>query len=1095
MKTNVMITFLTVAFVLLSAEATQAVTATGGSSTNRIGGYIIHTFTSDGTLTVSAGGSVEYLVVGGGGAGGSGFGGGGGAGGMATGTATVGVNSFPIVVGNGGASAGANGSDSSFGGTTATGGGGGGNLSNAGSAGGSGGGGGGQNTTSGGTATAHGSDGGGCPGVEQGAGGGGGAGEQGQDGQGATHKSGRGGDGLASSISGTSTYYAQGGCGFWANPGNNANRGGGGNSFRFSPAESGTTNPGGGGGADTGDGSGFGSGGSGIVIVRYLEPPRVINVDVNAGGGTYAGKGAVEDSGTTWNVYNHNSDSGTISDLTASDGTASDVDFSISGNSSPYLINSGGSDNGMHGDYVYADTFVTANWTLSGLETNRSYDLYFYGSLNATYTANAGINEGVVSASITNAAFMTALAPDHADWTNGTHYAVIRVTPGADSAGTISGTFTALLSWQQSVLSGLQIAERSFTVNSGTLTPFTGGDAGEGLDLTGNIVHAFNLGPGADQTVQGVTFVAADRSAPPDGITTTAGNNFDYFSANGSQQGADYGSTGNDNALEEIVTEVWYDPNFTIDLTTVPGTQYKLQLILQEGFQNVSYQGGTARNFNISVETASPSTVSLAVEDLILGIETDGGAAAQPGTDFGLVYTYTFIATDTSFRVQLDDALGADNNCILAAVTLEELSQFTGGDAGEGLDLDGEFVYAVNLGGPEQTVQGVTFAAGLVESLPAGITTTGDPANYDYNPNNSSGNQAADYGGTANDTALEDIVTHVLYDPNWTLDLATESGTQYKLQLIFQEAWYGNQGGSDRNFDVSVEAASPSVVSVVLDDLILGQETDGGAAAQPSADYGLVYTHIFTAADSSFRVQLDDVAGGDANCILSAMTLEEIPAYTDFSTDPDITNSWDNHVQLGSAGTATWNLGDEDLDLLAPESPNYWNLLSRTDATRGADESVTMDVTSLSASSTRADDWTFVGLTISSTETPGFGDGTPLYTFRILGVGANIEPNTVPGRWQYNILDGANNSLFTSASSFEFTPVTMGIRRNGDEYDFLVDGSTIFASSGTYTEAQNDAMVNYHIAWGSGTYTALNATVDNFGIGEPPPVGSMFLFR
>jgi hypothetical protein len=1095
MKTNVMITFLTVAFVLLSAEATQAVTATGGSSTNRIGGYIIHTFTSDGTLTVSAGGSVEYLVVGGGGAGGSGFGGGGGAGGMATGTATVGVNSFPIVVGNGGASAGANGSDSSFGGTTATGGGGGGNLSNAGSAGGSGGGGGGQNTTSGGTATAHGSDGGGCPGVEQGAGGGGGAGEQGQDGQGATHKSGRGGDGLASSISGTSTYYAQGGCGFWANPGNNANRGGGGNSFRFSPAESGTTNTGGGGGADTGDGSGFGSGGSGIVIVRYLEPPRVINVDVNAGGGTYAGKGAVEDSGTTWNVYNHNSDSGTISDLTASDGTASDVDFSISGNSSPYLINSGGSDNGMHGDYVYADTFVTANWTLSGLETNRSYDLYFYGSLNATYTANAGINEGVVSASITNAAFMTALAPDHADWTNGTHYAVIRVTPGADSAGTISGTFTALLSWQQSVLSGLQIAERSFTVNSGTLTPFTGGDAGEGLDLTGNIVHAFNLGPGADQTVQGVTFVAADRSAPPDGITTTAGNNFDYFSANGSQQGADYGSTGNDNALEEIVTEVWYDPNFTIDLTTVPGTQYKLQLILQEGFQNVSYQGGTARNFNISVETASPSTVSLAVEDLILGIETDGGAAAQPGTDFGLVYTYTFIATDTSFRVQLDDALGADNNCILAAVTLEELSQFTGGDAGEGLDLDGEFVYAVNLGGPEQTVQGVTFAAGLVESLPAGITTTGDPANYDYNPNNSSGNQAADYGGTANDTALEDIVTHVLYDPNWTLDLATESGTQYKLQLIFQEAWYGNQGGSDRNFDVSVEAASPSVVSVVLDDLILGQETDGGAAAQPSADYGLVYTHIFTAADSSFRVQLDDVAGGDANCILSAMTLEEIPAYTDFSTDPDITNSWDNHVQLGSAGTATWNLGDEDLDLLAPESPNYWNLLSRTDATRGADESVTMDVTSLSASSTRADDWTFVGLTISSTETPGFGDGTPLYTFRILGVGANIEPNTVPGRWQYNILDGANNSLFTSASSFEFTPVTMGIRRNGDEYDFLVDGSTIFASSGTYTEAQNDAMVNYHIAWGSGTYTALNATVDNFGIGEPPPVGSMFLFR
>ncbi len=1093
MKTNAMITFLTAVLVLLSAEAAQAVTATGGNSTNEVDGYIIHTFTSDGTLAVSSGGAVEYLIVGGGGAGGWAYGGGGGAGGMASGSVTLNINSYGVTVGAGGTAPtatgpGGDGGGSSLGALTADGGGGGGYNSVAGSPGGSGGGGGGVDPSqAGGVATEGEGHDGGVGGGGSGGGGGGGAGAVGQS----AAEGKRGGNGLQSSISGTATWYAQGGCGYSAN--HLGDFGGGGNQ-----GENGQANTGGGGGAYTG--VSVGSGGSGIVIIRYLAPLRVINVDVNADD-TYAGKGAVEDSGTTWNVYNHNSSSGTISDLTASDGTATDVDLSLSGLSwagspiSSYFINSASSDNGMHGDYVYADTSVTANWTLSGLETNRSYDLYFYGSLNAIYTANAGINEGVVSASITNAAFMTALAPDHADWTNGTHYAVIRVTPSADSAGTISGTFTALLSSQQSVLSGLQIAERSFTVNSGTLTPFTGGDAGEGLDLTGNIVHAFNLGPGADQTVQGVTFVAADRSAPPDGITTTAGNNFDYFSANGSQQGADYGSTGNDNALEEIVTEVWYDPNFTIDLTTVPGTQYKLQLILQEGFQNVSYQGGTARNFNISVETASPSTVSLAVEDLILGIETDGGAAAQPGTDFGLVYTYTFIATDTSFRVQLDDALGADGNCILAAVTLEELSQFTGGDAGEGLDLDGEFVYAVNLGGPEQTVQGVTFAAGLVESLPAGITTTGDPANYDYNPNNSGGNQAADYGGTANDTALEDIVTHVLYDPNWTLDLATESGTQYKLQLIFQEAWYGNQGGSDRNFDVSVETASPSVVSVVLDDLILGQETDGGATAQPSADYGLVYSHVFTAADSSFRVQLDDVAGGDANCILSAMTLEEIPAYTDFSTDPDITNSWDNHVQLGSAGTATWNLGDEDLDLLAPESPNYWNLLSRTDATRGADESVTMDVTSLSASSTRADDWTFVGLTISSTETPGFGDGTPLYTFRILGVGANIEPNTVPGRWQYNILDGANNSLFTSVSSFEFTPVTMGIRRNGDEYDFLVDGSTIFASSGTYTEAQNDAMVNYHIAWGSGTFTALNATVDNFGIGEPPPVGSMFLFR
>ena len=478
------------------------------------------------------------------------------------------------------------------------------------------------------------------------------------------------------------------------------------------------------------------------------------------------------------------------------------------------------------------------------------------------------------------------------------------------------------------------------------------------------------------------------------------------------------------------------------------------------------------------------------MDDLTLGTETDGGAAAQPGTDFGLVYTYTFTAADTSFRVQLDDALGTDNNCILSAVTLEELSQFTGGDAGEGLDLTGEFVYAVNLGGPEQTVQGVTFAAGYAASLPAGITTTGSPSDFDYaTPAGNGGNQAADYGDTANDTALEVIVTHVLYDPNWTLDLVTVPGTRYKLQLILQEALYSNQGGTDRNFDVSVETASPAVVSVVLDDLILGQETDGGAAAQPGTDFGMVYTHTFVAADDSFRVQLDDVAGGDANCILSAVTLEKLLPVYDFSNDPDVAGGWDNHVYYLSAGTATWNSGDEDLDLVADGSPDCWNLLSRAGATRAENESVTLDVTSLSASSTRSTDWAGIGLAISSNAEPKLlGDTSPIYTFRLASVG----PNIAAGLWVYQVLSHAGTALYSSPSSFSFTPVTMTIERSGDEYDFLVDGVSIFTSSGTYSAGENDSMVNFHIALSSGAFSTLNATVDNFTY---VPVGSIFMFR
>jgi len=57
------------------------------------------------------------------------------------------------------------------------------------------------------------------------------------------------------------------------------------------------------------------------------------------------------------------------------------------------------------------------------------------------------------------------------------------------------------------------------TVSLGTLTSFTGGEAGEGLDLTGNIVYAFNPG-GTAQTVQGVNFTnASNRASPPTGIT------------------------------------------------------------------------------------------------------------------------------------------------------------------------------------------------------------------------------------------------------------------------------------------------------------------------------------------------------------------------------------------------------------------------------------------------------------------------------------------------------------------------------------------------------------------------------------------------
>jgi hypothetical protein len=257
------------------------ISATGGTLTYA-DGYAIHTFTSSGTFTVTAGGGdVEYLMVAGGGGGSNTFYcGGGGAGGMLTGTTTINAGSYIITVGGGGATGtiGTIGGDSQFNALTANGGGGGGGVNNAGTNGGSGGGGGYAGAAGvvgagmfGGTGLAgqgnNGGRGNGYPGYGWG-GGGGGAGTAGTTAQASPSVSvpGDGGDGVQSSITGTATYYA-GGAGGRIDGAYSASGGlgGGGSGGTGSNADgtAGGTNTGGGGGPSK-------AGGSGIVIIRYL---------------------------------------------------------------------------------------------------------------------------------------------------------------------------------------------------------------------------------------------------------------------------------------------------------------------------------------------------------------------------------------------------------------------------------------------------------------------------------------------------------------------------------------------------------------------------------------------------------------------------------------------------------------------------------------------------------------------------------------------------------------------------------------------------------------------------------------------------------
>jgi hypothetical protein len=215
--------------------------------------------------------TASYLVVAGGGGSGIGvsgasLGGGAGAGGYLTNTMTFTVGTvYTATVGGGGAST-ANGSNSTFPSvTTVVGGGAGGTFPAVGGSGGSGGGGSGNPGSTAGSGTPGQGNAGGGGAAANNAGGGGGAGAAGGA---ATSPAtgGNGGIGLASSITGSSTYYAGGGGGSATVSGSGGTGGGGAGVLGpATPGNAGAANTGGGaGGVYLGTGA---AGGSGVIIL------------------------------------------------------------------------------------------------------------------------------------------------------------------------------------------------------------------------------------------------------------------------------------------------------------------------------------------------------------------------------------------------------------------------------------------------------------------------------------------------------------------------------------------------------------------------------------------------------------------------------------------------------------------------------------------------------------------------------------------------------------------------------------------------------------------------------------------------------------
>jgi hypothetical protein len=291
-------------FVQTFADDSKA--ATGGNTVvkDRANGWMIHTFTEDGTFEIPNSTYVDVLLVGGGGGGQHGWAtgsGGGGAGGMLVlEHMALLAGKHPVVVGAGGLGGiqglrdAANGENTVFAGRTAFGGGAGGGIYFTAKAGGSGGGAcasefesksrpGGAGTDgqgyAGGSTTYTGT------GTDYYGAGGGGAGAPGEDGGADGEKPGKGGKGRMCDFSGEEVWYAGGGGGGsytdkYQQP-VDGGQGGGGAGGYFDWDQEGILVPGadgvaglggGGGGGALGYGNTFspgGNGGSGIVIIRY----------------------------------------------------------------------------------------------------------------------------------------------------------------------------------------------------------------------------------------------------------------------------------------------------------------------------------------------------------------------------------------------------------------------------------------------------------------------------------------------------------------------------------------------------------------------------------------------------------------------------------------------------------------------------------------------------------------------------------------------------------------------------------------------------------------------------------------------------------
>lgn len=205
-------------------------------------------------------------------------------------------------------------------------------------------------------------------------------------------------------------------------------------------------------------------------------------------------------------------------------------------------------------------------------------------------------------------------------------------------------------------------------------------------------------------------------------------------------------------------------------------------------------------------------------------------------------------------------------------VSSGQIGVFTGGDPGEGLDMAGEFVYALDVGGPG----GVTVGnANFTDASILGIDSGESPGVEITVANEILDWHAPDYGTSDADLALADPMRSIRWNvpPGVNVDLDVAPGT-YQLQMLFAESC------CNRGFDILVED------ELAVDDFNV-QELQGGINVTTQGAY-FRDTVVVTDGTLSIFLKSDNPGAPDNNPILNALTLERLGPPTspgDFNAD------------------------------------------------------------------------------------------------------------------------------------------------------------------------------------------------------------------